>query len=411
MVPATTPTRAAGTDVPLPGATVTVVDITAGHPGTQVGVITTDAAGGYRFESAQPGHLYEILITKVVTSGGHTVTLSLGAIVKTPATGAAPRVDVDASTTVGLNYVVSKLIAGTLPPGTDISHVFVSIKDSYNTSREDGSAPPLDLTKPCTEPDSYADLQKQVVKALATSGAFLHSDSHSSANSLVNLVFDHKASTVNLALCVLDHSRDFFDADYFSGSVDDEGHFEGKTADSLYVVGGNIAGPSAFGFWRAADGTAKGTWQAQIPAAPTTYLGHGYIGTFTKVGRSTPEGKWFFFVDPDGTSLALVHDESQADRGHLQKTAVVKGTVSASGAITGGLVFPAVAGSIAGGDPLGGGTATGGGTGSTGSHSASGTGSVSGSTTSSTASGLWQFAGLRDGNPFNANGAWSGAGF
>jgi len=411
LVPAGTPTKAVGTDIPLPFAGATLTDITAGLPGATFATTQTNGQGGYQFNGLANSHSYVLNISKNVTG---PQTIHLAAYVHVSSTGVIATgtstsftLDADESTTVAANYIFSLINSGSAAPGDDLSDVANNMATTFDTERHDGTAPTIDLGKDPSDPNSFSGATQQIVNQGQQTGAYFGS-SRSSSNTLANLLFDKSVHKVGFVLCVMDAAGNFFDADYFAGTTSNQGDFAGTTTDGLYTVKGHMTVGSAFGTWAAVDGSSKGAWVANLQTSTSANVSKGYVGSFTKNGRTGNEGTWFFFVDKNGNALMLAHDEAFPQRSHLLKTAIITGTVDGSGTITGGLVFPAVAGSVTGGNPLTGGTASGGGTGNAGSHTGSGTGTVTGAFSGNTVSGTWSFSGLRDGSSFNATGSWSG---
>lgn len=412
--------RAVSTDQTLPGATASLYSLSTGFPtasSTPLQTTTTDSNGVYTFTGLTVGTSYIILISKTVTdpTTGQPKTVLLSTFVK-PATTTVTA-DADLSTTVAVNYLIAQFAGRAGLGSIDLGAVFAQFESAFDSARNNGTAPTIDLTKSPLDSTSFASAIQALVAAINTSGAFLNNGSVTRSAGFVDFLYDKGANQVNLVIFVLDSAGAYFDADYATATVDSKGNFSATTADNLYTVSGTVLGNAAIGSWSAVNTTdGSGIWSAGIPTATNAYQATGYIGTYTRAKSTVPgnQGKWFVFVNADGTTLMFARDESKQRR-HLLKTAVFAGTINASGTVNGSMVFPVAVGTVAGSDALAGGTTTGSNLGTPGSvanhtvtdHSSSVTGSVNGATIT----GTWQATGLKDDTVFDDSGTFTGSKF
>jgi hypothetical protein len=430
-VPAGTPTRHVGRgsspDVPLPGATARLFDIStsglAALNGTPVQTTQTANDGSYSFSGLVLGHNYVVSITKSVTGSGNAkLNLSLGAYVHLAATATAPTTaPVNFSTTVASNYIVQTLTANPAEASVDLTSVFTSVVASVTTQIQQGTITTQDLSQSFTNPTSYSTVISQVAANSLMDASYIDNTpvGDNTRRDIVCLMTSKTLMKVKLVLIVKDATGNVFDADYYSGALNADGTFGGVSTDGLYNITGAVTGQNAHGNWAAVDGSANGVWQADAAAghpanaSTPTYVGVGYQGKFYKGTSATPEGVWFFFVRSDSNAIMMAHDEARAGLTHLEKTTVIVGKVDAMGHVSGNMVFPAVAtdGSLSGLDAAEGGTATGTGSASLGTHTTNGTVSVTGAIANDAVTGTWAFTGTKDGAAYSNAGTWGGTTF
>lgn len=416
-VPSGTPTRAAASDIAFPGATVNIYDITksgsAALTGTPTATTTTASDGTFTVTGLTAGDNFIIKISKQVTVNGATVTISLGGYVNIPTTTTTVPVqsNVNTSSTVATNLVIQQISSGAATVTVNLSTLFTQFVQTVIAEIQAGTAPTIDLTKSFSDPNAFTTVITQVKTAGLKTASF-YDDGPTSGTSVRNntvlMNFNKTAMQVMAVLLVRDTKGAIFDADYYTGTVDQSGNFSGTTVDGLYTIKGSMYGKVANGSWAAVSGATKGSWEAAAVAAPNAYQSAGYTGSFTENGSSAKTGMWSLFVGPDGSAILFAHDDARTDLAHLLKTAVVTGTVSTAGAVTGNLAFPVTAGTITGTDPAQNGTAAGTGSGTAGGKTGNGTTSLTGTISGSTVSGTYSFIGIRTGHAFTATGAWNG---
>lgn len=401
-------------DAPLPGAAATLTDATAGLPGTVVATTTTDSHGNYHFSNLVSDHIYIITVTKQVTDDqGHTFTLSMGTVAPPADSTGAATGNVTPSSTVALGYVLSQfdaLRSGSLTPAQALQNIASAAHDvtvSTQAARDAGTAPPIDLSKPAADPASHQDDAQLIVSQASRTGAFLSTNGNSTGNS-VNMLFDKDKGQVIVSVIIRDSAGDIFDTDAFVGTPDAQGNFSGDTLDGGYTIKGTMVSDTAQGTWMTKDGASKGYWQAGRATHPDAHRGTGYKGVFTGP-KGDEKGMWLMFVDNNGTALIYGRSD-KADHIHLKTTVVLSAQVTASGSLTGKLVFPIEGSAITGSDPTqGSATVTGGGT--SGGFYGDTQGSITGTLSGDAVSGTWAFKGKDQQNSFDESGTWSGVRF
>ncbi len=423
-VPAGTATRATSSEIPLPGATVSLYDITqngtAALSSAPVSTTTTDVNGDYQFSSLTTGHNYIVEATKTVTgTGGVPTTLNLGSYVRdnssTPVSA-----NVDSTSTLVSSYVLSQVAANTVSSSEDLSAVATQVQSQITIEQNSGTAPTVDLTKNLeqhqTELTSVeTESQKTLVSAAYVSndpwGAMLtggtvqtasvsqtasngqsstdsgDGESSSSEHGIVNLTINTTTMEANVLLVVTDSSNNILDADTFLCPISSNGTFSGSSVDKLYTIQGSVMGEEAHGEWFAASGSGAGHWEAaNSQSSDGSVQSSGYVCDFTASSSSSVpiQGIGFLFTLSDGTSIVYAVQPG-GNLSHTQSYVLMIGPASnSSGTVTGQIVTPAATGSTP-----------------------SGTVTLTSKSGATTASGTWNFANLPSGNVFNGSGSFT----
>lgn len=421
-VPNGTPTRAAGPDVALPGATVYLYDITTAGANALSGAptmtTTTDGNGNYHFDHLNPGDNYIIKIVATVhTTSGATITLTLGGYAHlTPGATTPTTLNINQSSTVATSDVIQQITQNPSAASTDLTATFTQLTIAISVQLQNGSTITIDLTKSFTDPNAvaaFAAIVNQVAQAQLPAGDYIDNGVDSGTgvrNNLIDLHVDKTNNKVDGVLVVFDNAHNVFDADSFHSPLAGDGSFFATTNDGLYKVQGSMVGGDAHGTWSSVSGSLSGSFETVSVSInkPGALKGYIFAGQFFRNGETAPRGKWILLVRGDGKAWMFAHDDTKPNLPHLLTTALMVGTISSTGQVTGHMVFPANAGTITGTSPLMGGTVTGTGSGSGDGKTLSGTTTISGSSSSGIAQGTWTFSGLRNGNSFNAAGTWNG---
>lgn len=423
-VPAGTSTRAAASEIPLPGATVSLYDITqngtAALSGPPVSTTTSDVDGNYQFPTLTAGHNYIVEATKTVTgTGGVPTTLNLGSYVRDNSSSPISAT-VDPNSTLVSSYVLSQLTANTVSSTEDMSAIANQVQSQITAEQNSGTAPTVDLTKNLeqhqTELSSVeTESQKTLVNASYVSGdpwaAQLSGgtvqtapttqtgntgtsstdngdgESASSQHGTVNLTVNATTMEANILLVVTDSSNDILDADTFSCPIASDGTFSGSSADKLYSIQGSVMGEEAHGEWSAASGTGSGHWEATNSQGSDSAVNPvGYACNFMASSTSTVplQGIGFLFTLADGTSIVYAQQPGSA-LSHSQSYVLMVGTgMGSTGTLTGKIISPVSTGLIP-----------------------TGTITLTSSSGSTTASGTWNFTNLASGNVFNGSGSFT----
>ncbi|CEK17218.1 hypothetical protein CWRG_01761 [Chthonomonas calidirosea] len=440
-VPSGTPTRgvsfrATSTNVPLPGANVSLYDITQGGAnalsGPPVATTTTDSNGNYQFQNLPAGHNFVVQASKTVTSTGTPMTITVATYASTNASSSnGPAVaDADENTTLAVGYLLQQLKANLASNTANLGTLVSQFVQQVLAQEQAGHGPNIDLTKQLTDQENVAEQVEQEEAQAVIGGAYVGQPPSQAASdeenegkavhALVDLVVDTTHSTVQGVLVLADSGGHVSDADSFSATLQSDGSFTATTTDASYTVNGVVDGEEMHGHWASANGQLDGHWEAthasaqsdsgggSTPPPPpagsgsstgsqsgsqdntntlTGTPGAAYVGTFTAqaTGSSSgPSGSWFLFLFPNKELLLYAHDNADTTLPHNQKVVLAFGSLGSNNTLSLAPVFPLASGA-----------------------SASATISASAALGQPSLQGSWSCSGLVSGNVFNGSGTWT----
>jgi hypothetical protein len=445
-VPSGTPTRgvsfrATSTNVPLPGASVSLYDITQGGAnaitGPPVATTTTDANGNYQFQNLPPGHNFVVQASKTVTGTGTPATVTVATYASTGTTSSSGPVvaDADENTTLAVGYLLQQLKANLASSTADLGTLVSQFVQQVLAQEQAGHGPNIDLTKQLTDQENVAEQVEQEEAQAVIGGAYVGQPPSQAASdeenegkavhALVDLVVDTAHSTVQGVLVLASSGGAVSDADSFSATLQSDGSFTATTTDASYTVTGVVDGEEMHGHWASANGQLDGHWEATHasaqsdssggstpPPPPTGSGGSGssagsgsqsgsqnntntltgtpgaaYVGTFSAqaAGSSSgPSGSWFLFLFPNKELLLYAHDNTDTTLPHNQKVVLAFGSLGSNNALSLTPVFPLASGA-----------------------SASATISAGAAIGQPSLQGSWSCSGLVSGNVFNGSGTWT----
>ncbi|CEK17224.1 carboxypeptidase-like regulatory domain-containing protein [Chthonomonas calidirosea] len=440
-VPSGTPTRgvsfrATSTNVPLPGANVSLYDITQGGAnalsGPPVATTTTDSNGNYQFQNLPAGHNFVVQASKTVTSTGTPTTITVATYASTNASSSnGPAVaDADENTTLAVGYLLQQLKANLASNTANLGTLVSQFVQQVLAQEQAGHGPNIDLTKQLTDQENVAEQVEQEEAQAVIGGAYVGQPPSQAASdeenegkavhALVDLVVDTTHSTVQGVLVLADSGGHVSDADSFSATLQSDGSFTATTTDASYTVNGAVDGEEMHGHWASVNGQLDGHWEAthasaqsdsgggSTPPPPpagsgsstgsqsgsqdntntlTGTPGAAYVGTFTAqaTGSSSgPSGSWFLFLFPNKELLLYAHDNTDTTLPHNQKVVLAFGSLGSNNTLSLAPVFPLASGA-----------------------SASATISASAALGQPSLQGSWSCSGLVSGNVFNGSGTWT----